>query len=175
MGAYGGVILQGLITQSAAKTILYLVVLVSGLSIMYRLWQEQHKVQNAEEKAGSEAGIVKNTCFLVLLGAVTGAICSLSGAGGPILVMPLLVMLGISPRVAVGIALLNSVFIAVPACVGYLVRVDIGKVWQLMLLVCVSHGLGVLVGSRMAGSVPVNALKIFVAVFSVCISLYMLV
>ena len=178
IGAYGGVILQGLITQSAAKTILYLVVLVSGLSIMYRLWQEQHKAQIVDDKAGSESdgenGIVKNTCFLVLLGAVTGAICSLSGAGGPILVMPLLVMLGISPRVAVGIALLNSVFIAVPACMGYLARVELGQVWQLMLLVCVSHGFGVLVGSRMASVVPVNGLKTFVAVFSVGISLYML-
>ena len=89
--------------------------------------------------------------------------------------MPLLVMLGISPRVAVGIALLNSVFIAVPACIGYLCRVDIGKVWSLMLLICVSHGLGVLVGSKMANGVPVKALKIFVAVVSVFISLYMLV
>ena len=84
-------------------------------------------------------------------------------------------MLGISPRVAVGIALLNSVFIAVPACIGYLGRVDVGRVWELMILICLSHGLGVLVGSKMAEIVPVNALKILVAVFSVCISLYMLI
>lgn len=175
IGAYAGVILQGMITQSAAKTILYLVVLVSGISILYRLWQEMHRATGADEQAGGAAKIVENTCFLIALGCVTGAICSLSGAGGPILVMPLLVMLGISPRVAVGIALLNSVFIAVPACIGYLGRVDVGQVWRLMLLVCVSHGMGVLIGSQMANVVPVNALKIFVAVFSVCISLYMLI
>ena len=174
IGAYFGVVLQGMITQSAAKTILYLVVLVSGLSIMYRLWQEKHRIIDADEQAGSASGIVKNTLFLIALGCVTGAICSLSGAGGPILVMPLLVMLGISPRVAVGIALLNSVFIAVPACIGYLGRVDVGRVWELMTLVCISHGLGVMLGSKMAGIVPANALKIFVAVFSVGISLYML-
>ena len=175
IGAYFGVILQGLITQSTAKTILYLVVLISGISIMYRLWQEHYRVNNVAEQADSASGIVANTWFLLALGCVTGAICSLSGAGGPILVMPLLVMLGISPRVAVGIALLNSVFIAVPACLGYLGHVNVGEVWQLMVLVCFSHGVGVLVGSKMAGIVPVNALKVFVAVFSVCIALYMLV
>ena len=175
IGAYFGVILQGMIAQSAAKTILYLVVLVSGISIMYRLWQEKNRGNGIDEKVGSASKIVESTSFLLALGCGTGAICSLSGAGGPILVMPLLVMLGISPRVAVGIALLNSVFIAVPACIGYLGRVDVGSVWELMLLVCVSHGLGVLLGSKMANVVPVNALKIFVAVFSVCISLYMLI
>ena len=132
-------------------------------------------VNGRDEETSGTPEIVENTFFLIALGCVTGAICSLSGAGGPILVMPLLVMLGISPRVAVGIALLNSVFIAVPACIGYLGRVDVGSVWELMLLVCVSHGLGVLLGSKMANVVPVNALKIFVAVFSVCISLYMLI
>lgn len=175
IGAYFGVVLQGMITQSAAKTILYLVVLGSGISIMYRLWQENHMVNGRDEETSGTPEIVENTCFLIALGCVTGAICSLSGAGGPILVMPLLVMLGISPRVAVGIALLNSVFIAVPACIGYLGRVDVGSVWELMILICLSHGLGVLVGSKMAEIVPVNALKILVAVFSVCISLYMLI
>ena len=174
IGAYFGVILQGMITQTAAKTILYLVVLVSGISIMYRLWQENNRGNGVGEQASSASGIFESNCFLLVLGCGTGAICSLSGAGGPILVMPLLVMLGISPRVAVGIALLNSVFIAVPACIGYLGRVDVSRVWELMLLVCISHGLGVLLGSRMANVVPVNALKFFVAVFSVCISLYML-
>lgn len=70
--------------------------------------------------------------------------------------------------------MLNSVFIAVPSCLGYLARVNAAELWQLLLLVCVSHGLGVLIGSRMDSVVPINALKIFVAVFSVGIAIYML-
>ncbi len=173
-GALAGVYLQALISQQSAKVILYLVVLVSGLSIIYRLWRERHAAVAACTGAANEGGLTRSTWFLLALGVGTGAVCSLSGAGGPILVMPLLVTLGVSPRLAVGIALLNSVFIAVPACVGYLARVDAGALLRLLLLVCVSHGLGVFAGSRMASVVPVNALKIFVAVFSVCISLYML-
>ena len=40
--------------------------------------------------------IERNLPVTLLLGAVTGAICSMSGAGGPVLVMPLLVVMGIS-------------------------------------------------------------------------------
>ena len=51
----------------------------------------------------------------------------MSGAGGPVLVMPLLVVMGISVRTAVGVALFNSVFIGIPAVTGYLAQCDIKK------------------------------------------------
>lgn len=173
VGAVFGVLLQALISQATAKVILYLVVLVSGISILFRLWQEKHAAQSAEEALSADS-LIHKTWFLLILGFLTAAVCSLSGAGGPILVMPLLVTFGLSPRLAVGIALLNSVFIAVPACVGYLARINVQNFLLLLTLVCISHGLGVLVGSRLADKVPVAALKIFVAVFSIFISIYML-
>ena len=173
VGAVFGVLLQALISQEAAKIILYLVVLVSGISILFRLWQEKHAVQTADAPLATD-NLISKTWFLLLLGFLTAVVCSLSGAGGPILVMPLLVTFGLSPRLAVGIALLNSVFIAVPACVGYLARINILEFLPLLALVCISHGLGVLLGSRLADKVPVTALKIFVAVFSIFIAVYML-
>ncbi len=173
VGAVVGVLLQALISQEAAKVILYLVVLVSGISILFRLWQEKRTAQIADKTITAD-GLIKQTWFLLVLGFFTAAVCSLSGAGGPILVMPLLVTFGLSPRLAVGIALLNSVFIAVPACIGYLARISIPDFLTLLTLVCISHGLGVLIGSRLANKVPVTALKIFVAVFSIFISIYML-
>ena len=112
--------------------------------------------------------------FLIFLGITTGAICSLSGAGGPVLVMPLLVACGVSTRIAVGVALFDSVFIAIPACIGYLSRITWTEVLGLLVLIVLTHGIGVWLGSRFAGKVPVQGLKIFVAVFSVCIAIYML-
>ena len=41
-------------------------------------------------------------------------------------------------------------------------------------VIVLTHGIGVWLGSRFAGKVPVQGLKIFVAVFSVCIAIYML-
>lgn len=79
------------------------------------------KIFNRKEvKAAAElpAGIC------VAFGLVTGALCALSGAGGPILVMPLLVVFGVPVKTAVGVALFNSIFIAVPSCIGYSLQCD---------------------------------------------------
>ena len=179
IGAVGGVFLQALIAKSTAKTILYLVVLLSGLSILIRMWNEKRKEcraqQTEDDLSEKDRALTDNIVFLLILGITTGCICSLSGAGGPVLVMPLLVACGVSARIAVGVALFDSVFIAVPACAGYLSRVDWKGMLGLLALIVITHGIGVWIGSRFAGKVPVQGLKIFVAVFSVCIAIYMLI
>ena len=187
IGAIAGVFLQSMIEKSTAKTILYLVVLFSGASILVRMWNEKRKADSVSAKKVISDGknsassnpshpksIADHMGFLIFLGITTGAICSLSGAGGPVLVMPLLVACGVSARIAVGVALFDSVFIAIPACIGYLSRITWTEILGLLVLIILTHGIGVWLGSRFAGKVPVQGLKIFVAVFSVCIAIYML-
>lgn len=187
IGAIAGVFLQSMIEKSTAKTILYLVVLFSGASILVRMWNEKRKADSVSAKKVISDGknsassnpshpksIADHMGFLIFLGITTGAICSLSGAGGPVLVMPLLVACGVSARIAVGVALFDSVFIAIPACIGYLSRITWTEIPGLLVLIVLTHGIGVWLGSRFAGKVPVQGLKIFVAVFSVCIAIYML-
>lgn len=176
IGAIAGVFLQSMIEKSTAKTILYLVVLFSGISILVRMWNEKRKTASASPSDPVRSkSIADHIGFLIFLGIITGAICSLSGAGGPVLVMPLLVACGVSARIAVGVALFDSVFIAVPACIGYLSRIAWTDILLLLILVMLTHGIGVWLGSRFAGKVPVQGLKIFVAIFSVCIAIYMLI
>lgn len=187
IGAIAGVFLQSMIEKSTVKTILYLVVLFSGASILVRMWNEKRKADSVSAKKVISDGknsassnpshpksIADHMGFLIFLGITTGAICSLSGAGGPVLVMPLLVACGVSARIAVGVALFDSVFIAIPACIGYLSRITWTEILGLLVLIVLTHGIGVWLGSRFAGKVPVQGLKIFVAVFSVCIAIYML-
>ena len=181
IGAIAGVFLQSMIEKSTAKTILYLVVLFSGASILVRMWNEKRKAASAASNESPDSSepvrsksIADHMGFLIFLGITTGAICSLSGAGGPVLVMPLLVACGVSARIAVGVALFDSVFIAIPACIGYLSRITWTEVLGLLVLIVLTHGIGVWLGSRFAGKVPVQGLKIFVAVFSVCIAIYIL-
>ena len=187
IGAIAGVFLQSMIEKSTAKTILYLVVLFSGASILVRMWNEKRKADSVSAKKVISDGknsassnpshpksIADHMGFLIFLGITTGALCSLSGAGGPVLVMPLLVACGVSARIAVGVALFDSVFIAIPACIGYLSRITWTEILGLLVLIVLTHGIGVWLGSRFAGKVPVQGLKIFVAVFSVCIAIYML-
>ena len=92
-----------------------------------------------------------------------------------LLVMPLLVLLGCEPHAAVGIALLNSVFISLPAAVGYLSQVQFMTTLPLLAIIIVTHGIGVIVGSRIGPKIDGRLLKNGTAIFSIilgCIKLW---
>ncbi|MGI6063072.1 sulfite exporter TauE/SafE family protein [uncultured Blautia sp.] len=163
-GAVLGVKLNMIIPEDKVKILLYLVVLLSGISILLR----KDKKETEEKTEGASIG--KNLPAVLLLGAVTGAICSMSGAGGPVLVMPLLVVLGIPVRTAVGVALFNSVFIGIPAVAGYLSQCRIHKILPVLLLALITHGAGVYFGSKNAARINQKLLKKGIAVFSIIIA-----
>lgn len=84
IGAVAGVALQSMIEKETAKAILYVVVLFSGISILFRMWKEKKSAGQEEKK--SEKNLTENIGFLLLLGMTTGAVCALirsrrSGAG----------------------------------------------------------------------------------------------
>lgn len=163
IGSIVGVYLNKLLPSNVVTILLYVVVFCSGISILLR-----------KNKKGPEFSEKKdlNNYIIFALGIVTGAICSFSGAGGPILVMPLLIVLGVNTRSAIGIALFDSIFIALPAIIGYMTKSTIDNL-ALMLIVCgASHAVGILLGSLSAHKIPQKVLKASVAVFSICISIY---
>lgn len=162
LGALLGAMLNQYIPAETVKLLLYAVVLLSGSSILLR----------KEKKDAPAAMPVPRFFPLAALGLVTGLICALSGAGGPVLVMPLLVVLGFPAHAAVGVALFDSIFIALPA---------VGVYWMqgapplgVLALCAAAHAVGVLVGSGTARYVPGPLLKKVVGVCSVAIALYML-
>lgn len=163
-GALAGVRLNLILPEEMVKLLLYLVVLLSGLSILLR--------KNRE--SGDGFRIQEHGAVTLLFGAVTGAICSASGAGGPVLVMPLLVSMGISVRMAVGIALYDSVFIGVPAAAGYLIQSFSRPLLVMLLVSLAAHGIGVLVGSKAALHVNQTFLKRAVAVASIAVACFKL-
>lgn len=175
-GAVLGVKLNFMIPLTTAKLFLYLVVLASGLSILVK---KDKPEQENESSAGSSptvyTGLLANKPFVLLFGFVTGAICSLSGAGGPILVMPILVTLGMPVRTAVGVSLFDSIFIALPACVGYLTNCPKEGLLLLCLVSFVCQAIGVFFGAGQAGRINVRLLKKGVAVFSIAIAVYMII
>jgi len=168
LGAVFGVRLNLLIPESWIKTILYLVVLGSGLSILIR-----------ERNGGAGSGKTtdstprRGNLFYIVLGLTTGAVCAASGAGGPVLVMPLLTMCGIPAHMAVGIALFDSIFIALPASWGYLqaaAALEHVSVLSALPAILLFHGAGVFAGSRYAIRINQKLLKRIVAVASIGIA-----
>lgn len=172
VGAVLGVWLNALIPAGVVKLLLYLVVLLSGASILLR----ERGAKKAPAAPGApRRNLLQNPAVSVALGFVTAVICALSGAGGPILVMPLLVVLGMDVRWAIGVALFDSIFIALPSIVGYGLQSDMAALWPLLLVGCVAHAGGVLAGSATCGRIKQSVLKIGVALFSIAIALYMII
>lgn len=163
-GSLAGAALGGLVPAETVKVILYVVVLLSGGAIALRELRPQRDTGRDCVPGG----------WLLPLGAVTALICALSGAGGPVLVMPLLVVLGFPAKAAVGMALLDSVFIALPAVAVYGSRCTLAPLLALLAVALCSHALGVTIGSVTAARVPQSLLKRGVAAFSICFALLML-
>lgn len=166
LGTLAGVRVNLLIPEDVMQIILYVVVLVSGISILLRSGGK-------EEKQGDPAALSRGRLFFYfLLGIVTGAVCAASGAGGPVLVMPLLTLFGFPAHTAVGISLFDSIFIALPAAAGYLWHgAGEQEMFLLLIPVLIAHGIGVAVGSKNAKKIDQTALKRIVAVGSIAIAL----
>lgn len=166
-GAILGVKLNLIIPEAQVKMLLYLVVLLSGISILLR--------KDKAETSGKKGYLIsEHLAATLILGFVTGVICALSGAGGPVLVMPLLVVLGIGIRTAVGVALFNSIFIGIPACAGYLLQCSVKDLILVLIAALVFHGIGVTFGSKYAVKINQTLLKKGIAVFSILVALWKL-
>ena len=169
-GALAGVWVNLLIPDDVMQMILYIVVLVSGVSILLR----KDGKTGGPEKQMTVAGM--KAVLFFLLGVATGAVCAASGAGGPVLVMPLLTLIGFPAHTAVGISLFNSVFIALPAAGGYLWSgAENTEMFLLLIPVLIAHGIGVAFGSRNAEKIDPAMLKRIVAAASIAIALIKLI
>lgn len=169
-GALAGVWVNLLIPEDVMQMILYIVVLVSGVSILLR----KDGKTGGPEKQMTVAGM--KAVLFFLLGVATGAVCAASGAGGPVLVMPLLTLIGFPAHTAVGISLFNSVFIALPAAGGYLWSgAENTEMFLLLIPVLIAHGIGVVFGSRNAEKIDPVMLKRIVAAASIAIALIKLI
>lgn len=166
-GAFLGVQINVLISETLAKLLLYLFVLFAGLSIILK--------KEADNEAESSKSVILNKpIWIMLLGLLTAAICALTGAGGPILVVPLLAALGVNIRTAVGVGLLNSIIIAIPSIFGYFAYASIDDMNLFILFSLVGTTIGILTGSRVANKVPIKQLKISIAIITIISSIYML-
>ena len=165
-GSLAGALIGQFFVSAHVRTVLYAVVLVSGVMIFVQDYLGRCRQDARQPRL--HPGV------LVPLGFVTAVICAMSGAGGPVLVMPLLVVLGLPVREAVGAALFDSVFIALPALFVYGAQGLSGALIVPMALAFAAHAAGIMLGSRLAGRIPQQPLKRAIAVFSIAFSVWML-
>lgn len=169
-GAVAGVFVGLALPAQVLTVILYIVVLVSGTTVLVRMRPKKSIKLEDDAQTGE-----RPVAVYVAVGAVTAVICAASGAGGPVLVVPILMLLGFSPRSAVGMSLLDSVAIGIPSAIGYFVGGSIdASVWSLLLPALIGHGIGTIAGSMNAHRINATVLKVIVAVGSIGVALYKL-
>jgi uncharacterized protein len=169
-GALIGVELNVLIPDHIAKLVLYIFIFISGLSLLF-------KNKDAGKKGPfiQRSKLLESKVSVLIIGLVTATICSLTGAGGPILLVPLLSNLGVSIRVAVGIGLLNSVVIALPSVFGYFQYAHMDNLSLLIISSLIGQIIGILTGSFLSNKVKLNYLRVSIALLTVASSTYMIV
>ena len=147
-----GVILEGLIG---------LLVLLSGL-------QALRGPSGTAESVASLSPIP-----LVVIGLVTGFGSSISGTGGPLVLIPILIWMQVPILTAVGLSQVIQIPIALLATTGNLM---FGRIeWLIGIGIAVLLMLGVIVGARIAHRVSRVTLKRFIAVALLLVGTFMLV
>ncbi|MBH5334088.1 sulfite exporter TauE/SafE family protein [Streptomyces pactum] len=106
-------------------------------------------------------------------GLVVGAVTGLVGSGGGFLVVPALAILGGLPMgIAVGTSLLVIAMKSFAGLAGHLAGVEID--WRLALTVTAAAVAGSLVGGRLAGRIPQDALRTAFGWFVVVLGVFVL-
>lgn len=106
------------------------------------------------------------------VGLAVGLPGGLLGVGGPVLAVPLLVVLGVPMLLAVALAQVQSIFIAAFATVGYAMHGAVD--WALALLVGVPLLVGTVAGWVIARRTRPEKLKAFLAIVLFALGVYLL-
>lgn len=130
-------------------------------------WRERRRAIGAVEGHRSPANVVAT------IGVGVGIVSGLFGLGGPLLSVPLLVAAGAPMLPALGAAQAQSIVIAGTGTIGYLVQGAVS--WPLALLVGIPELVGVLVGWKLAHSLPTHRLRYGLAVVLVALGPYLIV
>lgn len=109
---------------------------------------------------------------LMLLGGSVGVVSGLTGAGGPVLTVPGMIVLGFSPIAAIATGQAYSVLVSVSGTVGNAVH---GAVDFTLALACAAGQMaGLWVGVRVSSRLPTAFLKRLVAVVCLATGVFIL-
>ncbi|MDL2307266.1 sulfite exporter TauE/SafE family protein [Desulfovibrio sp. OttesenSCG-928-C06] len=112
-----------------------------------------------------------NTLLAVGLGV--GFLCGLTGIGGGLVSIPVMLILGFHPLASIGTSQVLQSIVAISGSISNIANgfVDFGLVWWVTLLELLGVGIGV----RIAHKVPVQTLKTCVSTLCLIFGVYMII
>jgi uncharacterized membrane protein YfcA len=120
VGTHTGTAVSGALSARRFELILGSVLILSAIGIAY---QQRH----GASEGGSVIAIQREaaTYAVIALGSASiGVLAGITGIGGPALTIPLLILLGIDPIVAIGAGVASGVLITINTTVGHLLRAN---------------------------------------------------
>ncbi|MEV4597134.1 sulfite exporter TauE/SafE family protein [Amycolatopsis sp. NPDC049253] len=112
-----------------------------------------------------------STVLILGIGAGVAVAAGLVGVGGPMLTVPVLVVVGLPMLEALAAAQVQSVVIATAGAVGYLANGAVD--WRLAAVVGVPELAGVVLGWKIAHALPTKRLRIALVVALVAVAPYL--
>jgi uncharacterized protein len=165
IGAFSGAQINTLLDANTFAILLGLFVFFTGLLILYR----QKNQLTPDKKLKMETG--KGLLYMGGVGIAVGLPGGLLGVGGPVLAVPLLVVLGVPMLMSVALAQVQSIFISGMATFGYALHGAVD--WMLALFLTVPLLIGTVAGWYMAQRIPVWRLKVALALVLVGLGIYL--
>ena len=166
LGAYAGSEVNKLLDASAFAILLGLFVFFTGLIILYR----QYNALAPEKRLKLDS--TKGLGWMAAVGVVVGLPGGLLGVGGPVLAVPLLVVLGVPMLMSVALAQVQSIFISAMATVGYTFQGAVD--WYLAGILGIPLIIGTVAGWYLAQRIPVKKLKVALAIVLVALGIYLM-
>ncbi|MFF0477843.1 sulfite exporter TauE/SafE family protein [Streptomyces sp. NPDC004284] len=149
-GAYAG----GRVAEYIPGTVLLIAFALMMLATAYAMLRKPRDGAKKARPAHSDLPLK----HIAVEGLVVGAVTGLVGSGGGFLVVPALAILGGLPMgIAVGTSLLVITMKSFAGLAGHLSGVSID--WGIAMTVTVAAVIGSLIGARLAGRIPQDALR----------------
>lgn len=148
-GAFIGASILPYISAAALEVAIALLLLASGIDSLRKTRQPT--------PAGADAPVVE----LAAIGLITGIGSALTGTGGPLMLIPVLLWRGIPVLTAIGLAQVIQIPIALMATAGNVMAGNINI--RLGLGLAVLLGIGAIIGARFAHTLPLQTLKTLVS------------
>jgi len=149
------------LSSSSLSLILAVLIVFAGINALVK------RNRNTKSSASLHRAV------LSIIGVCVGFGSSLTGTGGPVFLVPILLMFQFLPLFAVGISQAVQLPIAIFATIGFSLFGSID--YRLGLLLGVIQGLGVILGGKIAHSLPQEKLRQVVAVTLVGVGFLMIV
>lgn len=160
-GALLGAIINGWLSVSILTVILAFLIAFSGANAFFK------------KEAPPELSKSVDGRLLILIGFGIGFGSALTGTGGPVLLIPVLMLLQVPVLTAIGVSQVIQLPIAVFATIGFCVN---GKIdFQLGTLLGLVQAVAVILGAYLAHRMPINRLRQMVAVALIGVAGFMLI